>query len=690
MVTIIEKVASPRAAAEGTRLPKKQDGAVLNHKTSLGFKNLIATEVVEDDVVCGIEIAPCSSDDVSTITTAQISTDQSESWSLEREGSQDSNHSFPSTRVLRYKPSMFLPKAVNPYESLQNYDSLNANSPSSSLSEDDLGSDDSSNPYSFHRRIDNLLKSLDDTPKVTPTMFMLRFECTQYEQQDVEEGAADDPAALTCITEVSSDQRIEQVAPLNISPDLLFQSMISITHKRLCQLELWSTDVPFLRNADDVTNAIVTPPFIMFPEKSTVIVSRDRPGGNYTVSSRGPMPGGVVTHLFDVQGNINGRIVKIQSYAFRDTIPPFVGRDPIPLDASTVRVRLNNWRRSKNSNNNNNKKTSSEQYKSTSNFIVATTAKQLHHGRPRRTLLVATHGHQLSPPSATSSLRHTRVYCTTQMLSFVSSASPRPLETASDVSDGAISLFRDDELRAIMEITKEGENTSALFPSCSTESEIDFCSDDGLGDEISALDEINRELRKELAIADILSADILLPVRKFHKPLPQTPISWDMRYEDEGTETTDEDDVTISTDELELESMLESVSLSDDNDDDDLPQLSTPLPGLPARTTNLKGGLHFPSDRLGVRRRVRFAKYIDEFVFSSDHPTTGSSGAQNSVDAQQPATETPEWVNTLEDVYYLFEDFMDDLGYSCTQALERNRPRPSPDKKTRASTAYYI
>jgi hypothetical protein len=694
MATIEKKV----AGAEGTRqFNKVQNGAVLNTKAApLAFKNLIATEVVEDDLVCGIEIAPCSSDGVSTITTAQISTDQSESWSLEREGSQDSNHGFASTRaVLRYKPSLFLPKDVNPYGNLLNYDSLNANSPSSSLSDDDQESDDSSNSYSFHRRIDSLLKSLEDSPPAAAKpMFMLRFECTQYEpQQDGEDPTADDPAALTCITEVSSDQWVEQVAPLNISPDLSLQSMISVTHKRLCQLELCSTDVPFLRNAADMTNAIVPAPFMMFPEKSTVIVSRDRPGGNYTVSSRGPMAGGVLTHLFDVQGNINGRIVKIKSYAFRDTIPPFVAHHPIPLNASTVRVRLDNWRRS-----NNNKKKSERNSNSNRNFIVATTAKHQHHhqhGRPRRTLLVATHDQQLSPSSATSSSRGgTRVYCTTQMLAAVAAAtSQRPSEAASDTSDGAISLFRDDELRAMMEITQDGENTSALFPSCSTESEIDFCSDDGLGDEISALDEINRELRKELAIADILSADIL-PISKFHNKesiiLPHTPLSWDMRYEDdEGTDTTetDEDDATMTTDERELESMLESISLSDDDHDDDMQPLSI-LPDLPARITNLKGSRYFPSDRHG--RRVRFAEYIDEFVFLSDHPTTGAGGgAQTSAETPQPA-ETPEWVNTLEDVYYLFEDFMEDLGYSCTQAMEQNRPRPSPDKKTRASTAYYI
>ena len=111
----------------------------------------------------------------------------------------------------------------------------------------------------------------------------------------------------------------------------------------------------------------------------------------------------------------------------------------------------------------------------------------------------------------------------------------------------------------------------------------------------------------------------------------------------------------------------------------------------PNRITNLKGSRYFPSQRSEVQRRVRFAEYNDEFLFVADPPTPRPrSRGRGGVALHPSSSESPEWVNAMEDVYYLFEDFMDDLGYSCAQALEKNRPKPSPKSATKASTAYYV
>ena len=97
------------------------------------------------------------------------------------------------------------------------------------------------------------------------------------------------------------------------------------------------------------------------------------------------------------------------------------------------------------------------------------------------------------------------ITCSASALPLISTASPQP-STASDPS-----LFQDQELNAIMALTEGGADTSILFPCVSDESrsEEDFEDDDGLRDELGALNTIEEDLRKELEATDILLRTIV-------------------------------------------------------------------------------------------------------------------------------------------------------------------------------------
>ena len=212
------------------------------------------------------------------------------------------------------------------------------NTPTSSISEEEEEEEEEvpfdERPYGFHSRVESLLKELDDTPRAQP-LVVLHFECFEDCNGDVVGGEEEPEAA--CEIDASHQDADVHTQQLNLAPELALHSMISFTHKRLCQLELCSTDVPFLCDntlSGNGGGALVSAPFMMFPEQSTVIVTRDGPDGNYTISSRGPLVGGIMAHLFGIQGSTNGKRVKIEGYAFRDSIPPYLACRPIPLDAA--------------------------------------------------------------------------------------------------------------------------------------------------------------------------------------------------------------------------------------------------------------------------------------------------------------------------------------------------------------------
>ena len=74
----------------------------------------------------------------------------------------------------------------------------------------------------------------------------------------------------------------------------------------------------------------------------------------------------------------------------------------------------------------------------------------------------------------------------------------------------SVDLLLDSELRAVMKITKDGEDASTLFPSVSFDSFMATCdSDDGLDDELVALEMLEVDLRQEMDTATELA---LLPM----------------------------------------------------------------------------------------------------------------------------------------------------------------------------------
>lgn len=79
-----------------------------------------------------------------------------------------------------------------------------------------------------------------------------------------------------------------------------------------------------------------------------------------------------------------------------------------------------------------------------------------------------------------------------------------PAVEADSETEIGTALLQDEELRAILESTEDGNNLSRIAPSLSYDTLTDCESDDGLREELGALDHAEEELRRELASADTL------------------------------------------------------------------------------------------------------------------------------------------------------------------------------------------
>ncbi|KAL7560680.1 hypothetical protein ACA910_001361 [Epithemia clementina (nom. ined.)] len=97
--------------------------------------------------------------------------------------------------------------------------------------------------------------------------------------------------------------------------------------------------------------------------------------------------------------------------------------------------------------------------------------------------------------------------------------------TASASSAGSTShasLIQDSELRALLQMTHNGSNASALFPAMSQDSDTDFISDDGIEDELGALGIYHAALQMELERAEqILKESGKLPKDLFDAEQPK-------------------------------------------------------------------------------------------------------------------------------------------------------------------------
>jgi hypothetical protein len=217
-----------------------------------------------------------------------------------------------------------------------------------------------------------------------------------------------------------------------------------------------------------------------------------------------------------------------------------------------------------------------------------------------------------------------RVVLHPSALSLIASGEGAGISVNTDV------LLKDDELRAVMKLTNDGEDASTLFPSFTYDSSIACESDDGLVDELGALELFGDDLRKTLDIAMAAVDSTLLP--PLTSPI-QTPVP------------------TLSSD----SSMANFADVHD---------VSPNYSGDGRRSTPFV-------------RRVHFNDEVQEFLFVNeigDEPRRGNE-----------ADDT-----FLDEVMGVFEDLLDELSFACvsaSRAIDKTRAM-NKEGKVRRSSAY--
>eukprot|EP00977_Amphora_coffeiformis_P013890 scaffold3782_cov170-Amphora_coffeaeformis.AAC.9 len=578
----------------------RMESELLQGRTYLMEKSISYTTsvAVENDVVCGIEVAPCSSDAAGTLSTDPLS----------YSGSSNSLSTNPSDEILLLESVEISPVGIKVGKKLQAFASCMDSSIISS-------------------RVDDLFDVLDDinsseNAKHDP---ILELQLEYVEHDSGEEPADDDPEKPK--TPLCSNSGLTNKAGFRLdtefynlldpAPNNFFWDLMDRSHHKLCQVVLGALDVPFLFNKsrralNSNGKTDIQTPFMMFPEKSRALVSLEN-NDNYIVSSSGPLNQAILTQLFGIQRDLGGRNVKVKSVAYRDGLPSMEGTEPVHLDSNKLELRLNEWKR----------------------------------GR---------HGRAKSEPDRNLSKHDKDEKYVVPRTSLI------PLVAGHDKCDDAADLFVDEELKAFLKITRDGEEASPLFPSFSSDdiSSVAF-SDDGLGDELGALDNINDELRKELDFADVVingsnSADSWqLKTRravKKGKALSKEPPLRDHI----GTDST--------------------VSATD----------SEPSPSDSSDTSEKSIAREGQRRVRFAEKRVHFADRHEEFVYHGHLPIIilEESSSDETRDGPEP------WFGKLEDAYMVLEEMIDDLALSCTAYAGHSRKQPSSRTKTRASTAHYV
>lgn len=197
-------------------------------------------------------------------------------------------------------------------------------------------------------------------------------------------------------------------------------------------------------------------------------------------------------------------------------------------------------------------------------------------------------------------------------------------------SPKAENLVKDEDLRAVMKFTNNGNDVSVLFPSFSYESSVvSFDSDDGLKEELKALDELQRNLQKELDGADIIINGIQRKTPRTRKKLEA-----DLWKEMENADYI----IKCLQDPHHRRHCLKR-NLSDSS-------------------RNLK---RETKSTTGARdRRVRFAEHNEEFIFVGDGY---ASSSESSHDEQNFGS----FVTTFEELYIALDEYMNFLGTSCAR-----------------------
>jgi hypothetical protein len=390
-------------------------------------------------------------------------------------------------------------------------------------------------------------------------------------------------------------------------PDRLFSSLISKTTSLLCSMSLKATNLPFLLNSvtHSASNGFsLQPPFVMFPNKSTVFVAKHKDSDVYQLMSRGPIPVDSLSQLFAIQERMEGLFVSI--LAFHDGIPALVGNDPLALNGNHFNILLDDWRRKRKTKIGTNTETDKVALK------------------PKRKM---------------------QIDVDDECGNFVCNPGLLPLMTSPVTTNDETSLLCDEELRAVMRITQNGNDTSALFPCFSTGSDSCYSneSDDGLRDELGALESLQKELQVELQTAEATIDEI--------------------------------DEIDIGMGKFKLPS-----ARSNGTDDINIGKGSKPIRKLPSARRREEYSIplsppipHPPRSR----RRVRFSKTNTEHIFISETISDESAedyGCEFHMDEYSLA----------------FEDVFEELKEGFLQNLHYFRPRQPKDRVATRSNMHYF
>lgn len=556
------------------------------------------SEVVENDEFCGFEVSPCLSDDMITNPTDPLSIHSSETVSTN-----------PSSEEIPEQHSEDVATAGVP--------AVAKGSKTSALESALIKS-----------RLEDLFDVLDDDDEglnwKDDPILQLQVEYIEHDDECESNGRQDGQTQNSNITlgnrtlakKVEFNVEKEFINLLEPSPTNIFSDIFTRTHQTLCQVLLGAVDVPFLFNKrkqqPQGDGGGIHAPFMMFPEQNRALVSL-KTQDNYVVSSSGPLNEKTLTQLFGLYAHMKRSNAKVKNIAYQKGLPSVSGTDPVHLESNKLQLRLNGWKK-----------------------------------RP-------TKGLDEETPSTWGSEETEEKYV-------VPDTSLIPLVAGQDKSDDVADLCNDEELKAVLKITKGGDEVSPLFPSFSEDTHTEICSDDGLNDELGALDNINDELRKELQFADVVingsacsaSADSLF--RRTWRKMRRKKQD-DSFLHRNGSDTTR----TLSTTDSE-----HSRGTSEDSDDA-FKRMSEDSDDALERTSEDS------DDAFKNQRRVRFAKEHIEISYCQDMPILiGVEFTQNSESHEG----SQAWFGNLEEAYAVFEDMLDEFALGCTNYVERNLKQP--------------
>jgi hypothetical protein len=556
-------------------------------------EEFMTSEVMENDVVSGIEIAPSKScgESVSTASTEPITTDSSESWSISSDSlvdattntsddsEEDENDQAPPTRT---RTPLFCNTG-----NLVNVEGF------------------CGPVYGRRRKLPIPRKqSVTSSPAVT------RYCDVQEERTRVE---------MVLVVRLNNKASLNSekkgiVSTVENQPDRLLSSVISKTTSLLCMMSLKATNLPFLLNSvthSSVSNAFsLQPPFVMFPNKSSVFVAKHKDSDIYQLVSRGPIPVDSLSQLFDMQDRMEGLFVSI--LAFHDGIPPLVGNDPLSLNGNQFSILLDDWRRKRR----NKKKSETETEKDKQTSLML---------QPRKKM---------------------QIDVDDECGNFVCNPGLLPLMTSPRTANDETDLLRDDELRAVMKITQNGNDTSALFPCFSTGSDSLSCeSDDGLRDEMGALESLQKELQMELETAKETIKELDTPKASIEE----------LETHAESIDGTDAIDIAAGKEPIGILPSLKKRQY----------QIPLPPPTLPPPRS---------------RRRVRFSKTHTEHIFISEIVSISDESAEDYGCGEFH----------LDEYTYALEEVMEELTNAFVQRLQYFRPRqPKGRVATRSNTHFF-